>query len=309
MGPCHSHWRGYLATAFSISIIIMLKLYRFLTLAVLLLLSFSAMSQQALPYRIFNNKGSVSSEKKMLRAIDKADVVLFGEHHNSAVAHWFQLLSAMHLGSSGVTIGMEMVEADDQQHLNAFLDGTLDSQGLDTLARLWNNHSTDYAPLLEWAKTMEVKVVASNIPRRYASLVYKNGFGALDTISDLEKTWIAPLPIEYDPDLAGYQAMLAMMGGHGGETLPMAQAIKDATMAHFILTNKEAGRTFLHLNGAYHSDRYEGILWYLRRKQPELRYLTISTVTQTDVNRLEQEHRGKADFIICVDERFPVSYR
>ena len=31
--------------------------------------------------------------------------------------------------------------------------------------------------------------------------------------------------------------MLAMGGGHGGETLPMAQAIKDATMAHFILSN------------------------------------------------------------------------
>ena len=275
----------------------------------LTILSVTAAAQDAMPYRIFNQKGGSANEKRMLREMSKADVVLFGEQHNSPVAHWLQLKGTKHLMPSGVIIGMEMIEADDQRYLDDFLSGKTDAKGLDTLARLWNNHATDYAPIIDIAKVNDIKVVASNIPRRYASMVYRHGFGALDTLPATDKAWIAPLPIEYDPELPGYKAMLTMMGGHGGETLPMAQAIKDATMAHFILSNLENGKTFLHLNGAYHSDRYEGILWYLRRKQPGLRVLTISTVTQTDLRKLEEEHRGKADFIICVDEDFPVSYR
>ncbi len=275
----------------------------------LTILSVTVAAQDAMPYRIFNQKGGSANEKRMLREMSNADVVLFGEQHNSPVAHWLQLKGTKHLMPSGVIIGMEMIEADDQQHLEAFLSGKIDAKALDTLARLWNNHATDYAPIIDIAKVNDIKVVASNIPRRYASMVYRHGFGALDTLPATDKAWIAPLPIEYDPELPGYKAMLTMMGGHGGETLPMAQAIKDATMAHFILSNLENGKTFLHLNGAYHSDRYEGILWYLRRKQPGLRVLTISTVTQTDLRKLEEEHRGKADFIICVDEDFPVSYR
>jgi uncharacterized iron-regulated protein len=276
----------------------------------ILLIAISSSAQEVISHRIFNSKDGKTSERKMLREMAKADVVLFGEQHNSTLAHWLQLKAVKHLHTSGgVTIGMEMMEADDQQHLEAFLSGKIDAKALDTLARLWNNHATDYSPIVDFAQANGIRVVASNIPRRYASMVYKKGFGALDTLSEEEKAWMAPLPIAYDPELPGYKAMLEMMGGHGGETLPMAQAVKDATMAHFIIENLENGKTFLHLNGAYHSDRYEGILWYLRRKRPELRYLTISTVTQTELRKLEQEHRGKADFIICVDEDFPVSYR
>jgi hypothetical protein len=39
------------------------------------------------------------------------------------------------------------------------------------------------------------------------------------------------------------------------------------------------------------------------KAKPELRITTISTVTQSDINTLEKEHLGKADFIICVTEQ------
>ena len=73
-------------------------------------------------------------------------------------------------------------------------------------------------------------------------------------------------------------------------------------MAHFILRNYKDGHAFLHFNGAYHSDFYEGILWYLKQENPNLNYMTISTVSRKDLKRLEPEHEGRADFIICVDE-------
>jgi len=60
----------------------------------------------------------------------------------------------------------------------------------------------------------------------------------------------------------------------------------------------------LHFNGAFHSDYYQGILWYLTQSTTasQFKYLTISTVSQKNINTLEKEHLGKADFIICVPE-------
>lgn len=99
-----------------------------------------------------------------------------------------------------------------------------------------------------------------------------------------------------------------MMGGHGGSNLPKAQAIKDATMAHFILQYYQNGSLFIHFNGAYHSDFYEGILWYLKKNRPELKYATITTVSQKNIGQLEAEHLGRADYIICVPENMTTTY-
>jgi hypothetical protein len=74
---------------------------------------------------------------------------------------------------------------------------------------------------------------------------------------------------------------------HGGPNLPKAQALKDATMAHFIQKNYEIGHTFIHFNGSYHSDIYQGILWYLKQSKPELSYITITTVVQANPNVIE----------------------
>ena len=162
--------------------------------------------------------------------------------------------------------------------------------------------------MVDFAKDNNIGFVATNVPRRYASLVYKNGFEALDALTDEEKSWIAPLPIAYDASLPGYVKMLEMMGGHGGDNLPKAQAIKDATMAHFIAQNLQPGKVFMHYNGTYHSDNFEGINWYLKREKPELKIVTISAVSQKDISKLEEEHLQKADFILVIDEDMTKTY-
>jgi uncharacterized iron-regulated protein len=207
-----------------------------------------------------------------------------------------------------IVMGAEMFEQDNQEALNLYLSSSITAKQLDTMARLWSNYKTDYAPLVEFAKENKIPFAATNVPRRYASMVAKGNFAALDTISEKEKSWIAPLPIAYDSSLPGYKNMLAMMPGHGGSNLPKAQALKDATMAYFILKHYEQGKVFLHFNGSYHSDNYEGILWHLKQAKPELKYATITTVSQKDVNKLMPEHLKRADFIICVDEDMTSTY-
>ena len=272
------------------------------SLVILFALS-SANGQENGAYTIFNSKGKKVKYSKMLKALDASQIILFGEYHDNPIAHWLQyeVTSAL-LKTSELVLGSEVMEADNQDELNQYLAGKIDAKGLDTLARLWPNFKTDYKPLLDIAKDNKLNFVATNVPRRFARIVFKGGFEALDTLPKNEKAWVAPLPFPYDSELPGYVAMLEMMGGHGGENLPKAQAIKDATMAHFILANYSAEQTFIHYNGAYHSNNYEGILWFLKQAKPDYKYSTISTVSQANVSKLEEVNKGLADFIICVDE-------
>lgn len=281
----------------------------FFALTLLLALGVQATAQDKPAYLIYNAKGKRVTFKKMVHAAQKTEITLFGEYHNNPIIHWLQLEFCEALVSeSPLTIGMEMFEADDQRVIDAYFSNETDRKTFDTTARIWNNFATDYAPILELAKARQLPFIATNIPRKYARMVHKGGFDALDTLEPGAKQFIAPLPINYDAELPGYKNMLTMMGGHASPTLPMAQAIKDATMAHFILQNLKANQHFVHLNGTYHSDNYEGIGWYLKDYRPETTLTTISTVTQKDLKKLEKEHLGKADFIIVVAENMTPTY-
>ena len=268
-----------------------------------------AVGQEKKAYQLFTANGKRTNYGKMLKTLQDKDIILFGEFHNNAISHWLQLEITKNIGDKkSIVLGAEMFEADNQVALNKYLAGSISAKGFDSSARLWKNYPTDYAPLVDYAKEKKYPFVASNIPRRYASMVSKGGFGALDTLDAKQKAWMVPLPPMYDSLLPGYQKMLTMMGDHTSPNMPKAQAIKDATMAHFILQHYEIGKPFIHFNGAYHSDNYEGILWYLKQQKPELRYATISTVSQKDINKLLAENKGKADFIIVVDEDMTTTY-
>ena len=281
------------------------------TLILLLLMAtgVSLQAQNLSPYTIYNAKGKEISYSKMMATLSKQDIILFGELHNSALAHWLQVEVTKELATKrALQLGAEMLEADDQNAVNLYLSDSIDQKGLDTLARLWPNYTTDYAPLVNYAKENKLEFIATNIPRRYARLVNKGGFEALDTLPAIEKSYVAPLPIAFDAELPTYKSILEMMGEHGTPSLVKAQASKDATMAHFILINYKTGKLFIHYNGAFHSDYYEGIGWYLKRQSPTLNYSTISTVTQADITKLNAEHIGKADFILVIDEDVTTTY-
>jgi uncharacterized iron-regulated protein len=277
----------------------------------LLILSFSTVvfSQNKPAYKLYNAKGKSVSYKKMIKVMSQSNVVLFGEHHNNPIVHWLQLEATADLNKRiELTLGAEMFEADNQIQLNQYLAGEIDQKEFDTVARLWSNYTTDYKPLVEFAKKNKLKFIATNIPRRFASMVFRGGFESLETLSAEEKLWIAPLPIKYDATLPGYVEMKAMMGGHGGDNLPKAQAVKDATMSYFILKNREVGKTFVHYNGSYHSDNYEGINWYLKQSEPSLKVVTVSVVEQDVIEKFNPEEKFKADFIIVVPSTMTKTY-
>lgn len=280
----------------------------FLTFLFSSIIVVNSYAQDKPAFRLYNAKGKKTSYKKLLKEAKKADVVLFGEYHNNPISHWLQyeFTKDMHKKRS-LVLGFEMIERDNQDELDDYLQDKIDQKALDTLARLWNNHKTDYKPLVDFAKKNKIAVCACNIPRRFASKIFRGGFGTLDSLNQEEKSWIAPLPIPYDASLPGYEKMKEMMGGHGGENLPKAQAIKDATMAHFIIESLEKNHLMIHYNGSYHSNNYEGIMWYLQKYRPELKILTITTESVPNVKKYAKEG-AKADFVIQVDENMTTTY-
>lgn len=261
-------------------------------------------------YLLYDSKGNKVSFAKMISELGKKQLLMFGELHNNPIAHWLQLETTRELGKKkDLILGAEMFEADNQNELDWYLSDSINAHEFDSLAGLWQNFKTDYKPLVDYAKENELPFIATNIPRRFAAEVHKNGgFKALDSLSAKEKAWVAPLPIPFDPEVPSYKAIAQMMASHGTPDLVKAQASKDATMAHFILKNYQSGKTFIHYNGAYHSNDYEGILWYIQKQKPQMTIGTITTVNQTDVQKLKKENKGKADFIIVVDEDMTTTF-
>ncbi len=255
-------------------------------------------------YAIYDKLGNQREFHTLLGHTKLIDIVLWGELHDAKTGHDLQLEFVKKMDdyrNGEIIIGMEMFESDDQLKIDEYLSGKISQKSFETEARIWSNYETDYKPIVEYAKENEIPVIATNIPRRYASMVYKKGLESLDELSKEAKKYIAPLPIVVDMTLGCYKEMLSMGMGHAGENFPNAQAVKDATMAHFILKKRDKKKLFIHFNGNYHSKDYEGINWYLRKKKKSLNILTIATVYQDDITTLEKEHIGEADFIICLE--------
>lgn len=269
---------------------------------------FVAMRGDKPAYKLFTQKGKATDYSQLIKAAAKADVVLFGELHNNPISHWLQLEVTRSLYAEKgkqLVLGAEMFEADNAMLMDEYLSGKVAERNFEAEARLWANYKTDYKPLLTFARDSGLRFIATNIPRRYASLVNREGFDGLLSLSPEAKKYIAPLPIPYDAQLPGYKGMLDMMGGAGGhvnENLPRAQAIKDATMAYFILQNLKPGQTFLHFQGTYHSDNFEGINWYLKQSAPGLKIVTINSCEQANIDTLSAENLNKADFILAIPE-------
>ena len=247
-------------------------------------------AQEIKPFQFYNEKGKTVKFDKMIKDLANYDVVFIGEHHNNSINHWLQLQITKALSdkkNNQLTLGAEMFERDNQSQLNDYLSGNLDEKVLKDSMRLWQNFTTDYKPLVDFAKDKKLKFIATNIPRRYASIVAKKGLDSLNTVTEKEKSWMMKLPVEVSLDTPGYPEMVEMMGDHAGPNamdFVAAQAVKDATMAESIFKNLEKGKLFIHYNGDYHSKEFGGTVWYLKKLNPNLKIAVISVFESEDEN-------------------------
>ncbi|MDH4233274.1 MAG: ChaN family lipoprotein [Nitrospirota bacterium] len=255
-------------------------------------------------YRLYDKNGGEITYRKMLEQLSDFSVVLFGELHNNPVVHWLQLEVTKDLFSirrRALVLGAEMFEADDQIILDEYLSGTIGEDHLKKEAKIWDNYETDYRPLVEFAKAHRLRFIATNVPRRYASLAARKGLKALTGLPDESKRWIVPLPIRVDLKSPTYRDLLDLSAAHGikAKNFLAAQAIKDATMSHFILKNLTPGGLFIHFHGEYHTRKYGGICWYLRKASKDLRAATITAVEAKTLEFID-DYSGLADYTLVI---------
>lgn len=289
----------------------------YLYLVVLLVFPFFAMKGDKPAYKVYNTKGHTVDYEDILKAAKKADIIFFGELHRNPIAHWLEYELTRDLYAekgSQLVLGAEMFEVDNQLLINEYLSKMIRKKDFEAEAKLWPNYKTDYAPLVDFAREKGIRFAATNIPRRFAALVNSKGFNGLDSINAMERGMMAPLPIKYPDTLECYASIVKNVGddmpAHLTTNLGKAQAIKDATMAHFIVKNGAfEGKTILHFNGSYHSDNHEGIVWYLnqaiRKTSLELKIMTITCLEQENIDTISRNDASKADFIIMIPTTMP----
>ncbi len=288
---------------------------RFILLQAVLCMTTTLQAIEKPAYILYDSQGNNLAYQSMVLDVQTADIVFFGEMHTDPIAHWlqFELTKDLHrVQGNDLTIGVEMFEADDQIILDEYLEGLYSEKKFEAEVKMWNNFVTDYKPVLDYSKANNLRYIATNIPRRYASMIHHGGFSAIENLSEEAISLIGPrLRDLYDPTVPAYANMMQMqgMGEHVNDNFPKAQAAKDATMAHFILKNLDDKGLFLHFNGAYHSDNYEGIVWWINQISPDLEVKTITTVYQDDIATFSENNLNRADYIIAVPSNMTRSNR
>lgn len=249
-----------------------------------------------------NNLGQEITIDSILKTTVDKKFFFFGELHGQQPAHQveLQLIKALYeKHGDNLVVGMEMFEADVQPIINEYFNGLINQRSFETEARIWNNYQNDYKPVVEFAKENQIPLVATNIPRRYANSVYHQGVAVLEEMpKQTKKNYFPKAKFKVTDNSQLYKQLAEMAAGHNTENLVASQALKDATMARFILENTKKKTKFLHLHGSFHSLYREGILNYMSQNQRE-QSVVIQTV-KSDSNNTESISYADADFTLVI---------
>jgi len=267
---------------------------------------------------------------ELLLNLTSADVVIIGEQHNDPVAHFIELevIKGVARMRGTVAVSMEMFERDVQHIVDEYLRDEISEEFLIKDGRAWDNYKNDYKPIIEFAKTNRLPVIAANAPRRYVRIVSSKGIEELNGLSPESLKSIAPLPIIF-PGTNDYRnKFIELMkkpveesatAPHGGQmsegTLKrifQAQVLWDATMAYSIsqFYRENPAVPIVHFNGSFHSEHYMGVVGHLKRVHKELNIVTLTVIPSSDFPMIDfKEIAGIADFVVVSDKSVQIISR
>jgi len=294
-----------------------MKRYIFISVLVVLFIISGCTSKHSvderLPFVITDSSGQNKiCFDELIKRLQSSDMVSVGEIHTDSLTHVleYEILKALYSKNQSTAIALEMFERDVQNALNDYLAGKIDEDTFLKHSRPWGNYKTAYKPLIEFAKTNGLPVIAMNVPRRYAAIVARKGGKGLETVSDSEKVWIAKTLKALDDDYR--KRFISLMTG-GDKPMPMAhmnpqkmyeaQCIKDDTMAESIdnFLKKNPGMKIITYEGDFHSDYRLGIVKKVLLLRPELKVSVVSVVPVENLDSINyDENKGRGDFIIFV---------
>ena len=288
---------------------------RIIVIALLILSILPVFSQE---YKIIDTKMNKEIElKEMVERLGDYDVIFFGEFHGNKILHSLEieLLKIFYRNNKNLIISMEMFERDVQPILDKYLSNEISEADFLTESRAWSNYKTDYKPLIEFAKENELTVVAANIPRRYASMISKQGMNALDSLSQEEKKFVAGKHKVFDDEYKDRFIRTMQSNMKHNSKMPSgmmknfdqiyaAQCIKDDTMAESILKYQHIPprRKVIHFNGDFHSRKHFGTAQKIQILEPILKVAVISPLICEDEFTWKDEDLLEGEFLILLKD-------
>ena len=181
--------------------------------------------------------------KPMSAVIDGAagkKIVYVGEYHDRFAHHNVQLqvIKSLHKKDPKLAIGMEMFQRPFQITLDEYIGGTIDEREFlkrSEYFKRWGFDYNLYKPILDFARTGKIPVVALNLTREIVEKVSKSG---MDALSEEEKK---ALPREMDFSDEDYRDRLKQVfsqhknsDARSFDFFYQAQILWDETMAESI---------------------------------------------------------------------------
>ena len=258
-------------------------------------------------YKIYDVKKQKSIQlDELLKDMKDIDVLFFGEEHNDSIGHQLEAEIYQQLSSSypKTVLSLEMFHTDIQPVMDEYLLGLISEKNFQKEARVWKNYE-DYKPMIEFAKSHHLPVIAANAATRYSNAVSKSGLSVLDQFPKSSLSFLPPLPVD---TAAGkyYDKFIAMLGGHGMGTMKIYQTqnLWDATMswsiAKYLKSNK--GAKVFQVNGRFHSDEQLGTLAKLKTLLPKLKIANISCFSAENFATADwAKYSNLGDYIILTD--------
>jgi uncharacterized iron-regulated protein len=253
--------------------------------------------------------GTEISLEILLAQMHDKRVVYVGERHGRPDDHAVQysLLRRLYGEDSSLAIGMEMFQVPFQESLDQWSAGQIDETVLrreTEYEQRWGFDFSMYRPMLEYARSRGLEVIALNTPREVAFAVAKSGVAALP--EDVAAT----LP-ELDLDDSAHRALFdaefdASEHDAGGEIdlYYEAQVVWDETMGARVaetLARPEGPTRMIVFAGRVHVKRGLGIPDRGARRGAEP-YVVVMPVTEKELKaelKLPADQRS-ADFFWAV---------
>jgi uncharacterized iron-regulated protein len=291
---------------------------RYFTILLLIFLPLLAISQEStsLHYKIYSTASKeLVTIDTVLANMDTANVLFFGEEHNDSTCHVLEFLIFKRLTEKypgKAALSMEMFETDCQNVLNEYLAGLIREKNFITEGRAWHNYK-DYRPLIEWAKTEHIPVVAANAPARYVNMVNRLSLSSLQNLDATGKSFLPPLPIDTATGMY-YNKFLEVMGGHsamGGMQMFQAQNLWDATMGWSITRfyKKHKDYKILQINGGFHSEEKLGAAAQLKKYDRKINIVNIACFSDGNFENPDWSKYSKDnDYIILTDPKLPRTF-
>jgi len=126
--------------------------------------------------------GRIVTLSQLTAAAERSDLVLIGEAHDSKTHHEMQLalISTLWSKKLPIAIGLEMIQSDSQQELDAWTEGKMSERDFrDVYARNWSLDWYLYRDIFLFARDNHIPMVALNIPKELVTKVARQGFASL----------------------------------------------------------------------------------------------------------------------------------